>query len=81
MIAVAQCLIGLTLIDKCRATVSVGHRIFRIELDRFIAVAQCLIGLTLVDKCRAAASVACRIFRIELDRLIQVADGAVVVAP
>ena len=69
-IAVAQRLIGLTLIDKCRATIGVGHRIFWIELDRFIAVVQCLIGFTPVDKCRAAASVACRIFRIELNRLI-----------
>ena len=63
-------MIGLALVDMGRTTVSVGHRIVRIELNCLIAIVQCLIDLALLDPRGAAANVACRIFRIELDRLI-----------
>jgi hypothetical protein len=79
LIAVAQCLIGLALVDMRRATASVAYRIFRIELDRLIQVADGAVVVALGRVLEPAVVESFPIFRIELDRLIQVADGAVIV--
>jgi hypothetical protein len=65
LIAVTQSLIGLALVDMGRATVSVGHRIFRIQLDSLITVAQSFVGLPIVDLGRATVGVQdCKTMRV-----------------